>query len=289
MAREQEIAKDVRVQRLLEDANRKFQDGNYAGAVDSIDLALRADPTNPVAISLRELADRARHTAAIELNRSRWRQNWNDTFLELQHANVPQTETVVFDPARWSEVSAREPASFTAPGELESPENRAIQRKLEETVLEHNFASATVEDWAAYYGTVTGVTFVVGPDVKAMDAETTTLTDFQLSSRSVADALRAIQRQTGVAYRIRDGLVHLVSPENAIGTLYYNRYNVSSLVQGIQSKPGPDLRLKTPDDDLPLFPEVDEDPLPSVVDDARLQELLKAAVAPDKWEAARSR
>lgn len=284
MSRERVIARELKVERLLEDANRKFQEGAFASAIESIDQALLLDPTNPTAIALRDLADRARHNATMELNRERWRQEWNATISELQHSNVPQTQTVVFDPSRWAEVAQRRPASYTQPQELESPENRAIQRQLEETVLEHSFASATVQDWASYYGTLTGVTFVISPDVAAMDAETTTLNEFALSRRSVADALRVIQTQTGVAYRIRDGLVHLVSPENAIGVLYYERYNISELVQGIQGKPGPDLKLRTPEDDAPLFPEVDEDPLPSVVADDRLQDMLKQAVATDKWD-----
>lgn len=284
MSREQEVAKELKVDRLIEDANRKFMDGEFQGAVESLDKALLVDPTNPAALALRDLADRARHNSTMELNRQRWRQEWNATISELQQSNVPQTETVVFDPVRWADVSQRKPATYTPPSELESPENRAIERRLAEAVLEHNFASATVQDWASYYGTVTGVTFWVSPDVAAMEVETTSLTDFRLSSRSVADALRVIQAQTGVAYRIRDGVVHLVSPANAIGTLYYERYNVSDLVQGIRGKPGPELRLKTPEDDAPLFPEIDDEPLPSVVDDGRLQELLKASIAADKWD-----
>ena len=284
IAKEQQESKEDRVARLLEDANKQFLSGQYEGSVDRIDQALMIDPTNQAAIDLREIADRARHNSAMEMHRERWRQEWNATILENQQSNVAQTETVVFDPIRWAEVSQRQQASFTAVTDLDSPENRAIAKKLDEQVLEHNFPSATVQDWAAYYGNLTGVTFVVGPDVAGMDATATTLTDFRLSRRSVADALKVIQAQTGVAYRIRNGLVQLVTPENAIGNLYYDRYNVSDLVTGFRSKPGADLKLKAPDDDSPLFPEVDEDPAPAVVDDSRLQDILKEAVAAGRWD-----
>ncbi|MCK5940373.1 MAG: hypothetical protein KAI24_00275, partial [Planctomycetes bacterium] len=135
-----------------------------------------------------------------------------------------------------------------------------------------------------YYAQVTGATFFVSEDVKGMDAETTTLNEFRLPRRSVASALKAIQAATGVAYKIQDGLVMLVTPENAIGKLILQPFNVTELVTGVQSKPGPDLRLKVPGDDAPLFPEVDEEPQPSVVDDTRLVELLQATIAPEKWE-----
>jgi Flp pilus assembly secretin CpaC/tetratricopeptide (TPR) repeat protein len=284
VARDQAVAKEVRVSRLVEDANQSFQRGNYDRAVDRLDQALLIDPSNAGARAMRDLADRARHGAAMELHRERWRQEWLRTFEDLQQSNLGQTETVVFDPARWAVVSQRTPAAYTPPTDLESPENRAVQKRLDETVVEHNCPSATVQDWAAWYGNLTSVTFFVTQEVRDMPAESTTLTEFRLTRRSVADALKAIQAQTGVAYKIRDGMVHLVSPANAIGTLYLHRYNVGALVQGVKGHPGPDLKLVPPGDDSPLFPEEEGDPAPSVVDDSRLQELLKTTIAPDKWE-----
>ncbi len=284
MARDQEIDRELKVASLLENANVLFQNGNYAGAVNVVDQALLLEPTNPTALSLRDLADRARHNTAIDVHRDRWRTEWNRTFLDLQHSAVPQTDTVVFDPARWSEVSKRTPPSYTLATALDAPENQAVTKILTERVLEHNFPSATVQDWANYYGQVTGVTFFVTQEVKDMPAETTTLTEFRLPRRSVADALKAIQTQTGVAYRVKDGLVHLVSPANAIGQLVLQPYNVKELIQGVQGKPGPNLRLPVPGDDAPLFPEAEEETQPSVVDEGRLQELIKSTIAPDKWD-----
>jgi tetratricopeptide (TPR) repeat protein len=275
---------EVRVNRLLQDANLKFQDGQYGDAIVAIDKALMLSPANQAAIAMRDLADRANHTTQMDLTRERWRQEWNATIQELQQSNIPQVESVVFDPVRWAAVSERKPASFSTPSELDDPADRAVREKLEQTVIKHVFPSATVQAWAAYYANLTGVTFVVSTEVADMSEEDTTLVDFRLSERSVADALEAIQTRTGVAYRINNGLVQLVSPENAIGNLYYDRYRVSDLVEGFMPQPGPDLKLKTPEDDSPLFPEVDEDPLPAVVDDGRLTEILKASVAPEKWE-----
>ncbi|MBP8299226.1 MAG: hypothetical protein KA020_02580 [Planctomycetes bacterium] len=282
--RDQKIAKELRVSRILEQANLNFQAGQYQQVVAQVDQALMLDPTNPTAMALRDLADRARHNTAVESSRERWRTEWNKTFLELQHSNLPQSETVVFDPARWAEVSQREPAGYTQPTDLDTPENQAILHRLDETVLEHNFASATVQDWASYYAQLTGATFFITEEVRSMPAEQTTLVDFKLPARSVAEALRNIQAQTGVAFKVRDGLVQLVSPANAIGTLYLDKYHVQDLIQGVKGSPGPNLRLPIPGDDTPLFAEVDEEPQPSVVDEGRLQDLLKSTIASDKWE-----
>ncbi len=284
MQREMELQRAGRVERLLEQANISFQSGDYQRSLSLLDQALLQDPTNPSAVALRDLADRARHNLTVEANRERWRTEWNKTFQELQHGNVPQSATVVFDPARWAEVSEREPASYTQPKDLDTPENQAVAKLLDETQLEHNFASATVQDWANYYSQVTGATFFVTAEVRDMPAETTTLTDFRLTRRSVAEALRAIQSTTGVAHKIRDGLVHLVSPANAIGTLYLQNYKVQDLVQGVIGAPGPNLRLPVPGDDTPLFPEAEEEAQPSVVDEGRLIDLIKSTIATDKWD-----
>lgn len=282
--KEQTAARELKVSRILDQANLEFQQGQYANSLQLCEEALLYDPTNPVGMQLRDLADRARHQTAVDTSRERWRTEWNKTFLELQHSNLPQTETVVFDPVRWAHVSQRKPAAFSRDIETDSPENQAIARILAETRLEHNFSSATVQDWSNYYANLTRVTFFVSQDVKDMPADQTTLTDFRLPARSVGEALRAIQSQTGVAYRIKDGMVYLVSPANAVGVLYVQDYNVQDLIHGVKSSPGPNLRLPVPGDDAPLFPEVDEEPQPSVVDEGRLQELLKATIATDKWD-----
>jgi Flp pilus assembly secretin CpaC/tetratricopeptide (TPR) repeat protein len=284
IAREQEISRELRVASLLEEANRQFQGGDYAKTVNLVDQALLQDPTNPTALALRDLADRARHNTQMDVNRERWRTEWNKTFLELQQSSAPQTDTVVFDPARWAEVSRRQPVNYTVQSDLDAPENAAVAQILRETVLEHNFASATVQDWASYYANVTRVTFFVTTEVREMPADQTTLNEFRLPRRSVADALKAIQLKTGVAYRIRDGMVHLVSPANAIGNLILKPYTVKELTQGVQGKPGPNLRLTVPGDDAPLFPEVEEETAPAIVDEGRLQELIKSTIATDKWD-----
>ncbi len=286
IAREQQEAKELKVARLLEDANVQFQLGNYKQSVDRIDQALLLDPANPNALALRDLADRARHSVSVELHRERWKQEWSKTFDDLRSSNTPQTEVVKFDPARWAVVSQREPVAYSSPDALESPEARAILKQLHDTSLEHNFASATVQDWAAYYSNVTQVTFFPTREVTEMDAAATSLNDFKLPRMSVAQALKVIQAQTGVAWKIKDGMVHLVSPANAIGTLYTKPYAVADLVTGIKNRPGPDLKLQAPGEDAPLFPEDDSDPLPAVVDDGRLRELISSTIATDKWEGA---
>ena len=71
----------------------------------------------------------------MDLNRERWRTEWNKTFTELKHSAVPQTEVVVFDPSRWSVVNQRQPASYAQAEELEEIVVRAKTTDVHGAVL----------------------------------------------------------------------------------------------------------------------------------------------------------
>ncbi|MHC5062671.1 MAG: hypothetical protein ACYTG5_01700 [Planctomycetota bacterium] len=276
------IARQAQVERLLEQANRDFQLGNFSGAVTLLDSAMSIEPNNAAALALRDLAGRAQHENRVELSRQRWKAEWAKTFDELNTAHVPQTDVLKFDIERWTEVSRRRPITFAPPEDLDSPEEREIMSRLESTVLEHRFASATVQDWAKFYQDVTQVNFLVSTEVAELDEETTTLVDFNLSNRSVLKALDVIGAQTDVRWRVRDGIVELVTPDNAGGRTYLSQYEVRDLVLGVGNNPGPDLKLRVPDSE-DEFTEPDE-PLPTVVDDDRLQELIRTNIAPESWD-----
>ncbi len=281
-----EIARASRIQRLLTEANFAFQAGNYERAVQNLDQALAEQPDNEMALSLRDLSERARHETRLDVVRQDWKAEWSKTFDELATMDVPQTEPIVFDMARWAEVSARTPLQFTPPEDLETPEEQAIMEKLESTRLEHRFGEATVEEWAGHYGRVTGINFVVTQPVKELDAETTTLKNFSLPpTTSVAQALDVIGRVTGVRWIVRNGVVLLVTPENARGKAYLVPYEVRDIVQGVPNRPGRELKLRAPGDEDALFEEEDTDIPPTIVDSTRLVELIKANIDTETWDA----
>ncbi|MBL8722470.1 MAG: hypothetical protein JNK49_00405 [Planctomycetes bacterium] len=285
---EQQVARSLRVERMLEQANLSFQAGRYEESLKLVDQALLLDPINPTATALRDLADRARHNTTVDNARERFRIEWNKTFLELQHSNLPQTETVQFNPERWALVSQRAPASFTTPNDLYAPENQAVIEVLESTdrASEHHFPlGTTLADWAAHYAQRTNITFFIEESAKALPVEQTTLSDFHLPRKSVAEALRNIQAQTGVAFKVRDGMVRLAaSTGTPDGPYFVDKILVHDLVKGYRDKPGPVLTLPVPGVDVPLFPEGEENPPPPVVDEAKLQDLLKGLIAQDKWD-----
>ena len=282
--RKEAIQRATRVKRLLEQANFDFQIGRYDQSVALLDQALELDPNNAGGLELRELAARAQHDNRIELLRQDWKAEWAKTFDELNDDDVPQTETIVYDLERWRTVSARKPMDLGPADELESPEEKAIVAKLDSTKIEHRFTSATVQDWADYYARVSEVTFVVTPPVREMDEDATTLTDFHLPPMSVARALDVIGNVTGVRWKVQNGVVKLVTPENAGGRRYLVHYEVRDIVQGVKSQPGPELKLKAPGDVDLGFMDEGEEPMATVVDSGKLVDLIRTNIDPDSWD-----
>ena len=287
LARRDRIAQDARVQRLLEGANSAFQLGRFETAVGYLDQALQTQPSNENAQALRDLAGRARHENRMDVLRQRWREEWSTTFDDLRTMDVPQSRQIVFDIDRWAEISQRQPASFIDRSELESPEERAILRRLQDARLPIRFSSATVDDWANYFASVTEVNFYVTDGVRDLDLEETTLTDFTLPTMSVFRALNIIREQTGVAWQVnrRTSMVDLLLPEDAGGIAYSMPYDVRDLVTGAVSSPGVDLKLSVPgeEDIFGGFDDFGDEPTPTVVDEGTLQDLIMVHIAPDAW------
>ena len=256
----------------------------YAQAIAKLDQALLQDPNNPMAIDLRELADRARHNAAMNEHRDRYREDWHRTFIELRQSTLPQTDPVLFDPNRWQTVLQRQPASYATLSAADSPGDVRVNEILNRTAEPVQFARATVQDWASYFQQRSGVTFLVSQEVKDLPEDKTTLTDFTMPARTMADTLKAIGLITGVAYKVQDSMVHLVTPENAIGDIYQQPYSVSELIIKINGKPGPNLRLPTAGDDSPTFLPEEENENPAVFDEVKLGELIKSTIKPAMFE-----
>ena len=106
-----------------------------------------------------------------------------------------------WDMDRWRLVSRRKPLEFLSEGALESPEEKAILAKLNSNPQPFNFSSATIQEWAAYFGDRTGVNFVVAKSASEKDTDATTLIDFSLPPRTAAQALNVIGVKAGIGDR----------------------------------------------------------------------------------------
>ncbi|MBK8974480.1 MAG: hypothetical protein IPM29_00995 [Planctomycetes bacterium] len=277
--------REQRVSRLLLQANRDFQLGNFRSSVSLLEQALLLDPNNPTALALHDLASRALHDNRIDVARQRWKEEWTETFQDLESGLLMQSDVIVYDLDRWAEVSQRQPLAFTPPEDLDSPEDRAVLAALDATVVDHVFSAPTpLADWAAYYSRITDVNFFVADSARELDEERTTLDGLRLGTMSVKKALNVIQAATGVKWTVRNGVVELVSSETPTGRPYLYPYEVRDIVLGVRNRPGPKLKLTVPGEDLDDFGFDEDEPLATIVDDGRLQDLIRNNIMPALWD-----
>lgn len=289
----------------LGQANSSFMERRYEAAIQNIDEALvilaeasqagsddlvpdrgqEDDKLKQWARELRELADSARHNSVVEGHRDRAREEWHQTFNELRQSAVPQTDTVVFDAERWQEVLKRKPAEFASVAQAESPGDTEVRRILQRrTSVE--ISRASLQDWAAYFQNMTNVTFLVSQEATDLGEDKTTLTDFRVPAGTIQDALKAIELQTGVVARVRNGMVYLVTEQTAISLddLVLQPYVVGDLIKKINGKPGPNLRIPSANDDSPTFQQEIENEKPTLFDETKLGELIKSTIRPARFE-----
>jgi len=281
--RRKRLERDQRVSRLVVQANRDFQNGHFGSAESALAQAAILDPNNGEVHALHDLAARANHESKIDVARQRWKEQWVETFDEINRSLLPQTDTVVYDLARWAYVKqTRKPREFTPEESFDSPEDRAVRQILDNTSIEHHFSTATLADWARHYQDATNVNFVIANSARELSEETTTLHDLHLSNMPVSKALNIISAQTGVKWHVKDGLVELVSAATPIGKAYLKPYLVKDIVQGVKGQPGPTLRLTAPGEEAGTTTD-DEDPAPTVVGDDVLTKLIQENIAPESW------
>ncbi len=279
--RRERIRQRVRVKYLFEQANLAFQARQYGKSVEYLDEALRIDPLNGDAKALRDLAMRARHDQNMDEIHRRWRREWSSTFEGLNRSDITQVETIRHDLEHWRKVAARKHLEFSSTKIEVEPEAAAIRKKLDETVIDHNFSGTAIEDWVDYYRRATGINFIISPKVTELGEEETTL-DLNLGKRSVAKALNLIATVRPLQWTIRDGVVHIMTTEEKVGNMIPRMYDVREIINEISHHPGKDLILQTGDTET----EVEEiDPLPVVVDIDALQSLIRANVEPASWDA----
>jgi tetratricopeptide (TPR) repeat protein len=274
--------REQKVRRLFQEANLAFQRERYGDAINLLSEALIDDPNNRNAQDMLALAQTARHDHNMEELKRNWRSKWVDTFDEINSSDIPQTDFIVHDLKHWKQVSSRQPIEFTSAEEADSPEDREVMKTLEDKRFPHQFAEATVKEWAAWYQQATGVNFLVSKKVEELPPDDSTLKGFNLPTMSVRQALDNIARITKVRWRVANGVVNLVTAEEGGGKAYLSYHDVRGLVSTVPSYPGRDITLRGHGEEEPQ--EATEEPTPTVLPDTQLVELIKENIGKDTWE-----
>jgi Flp pilus assembly secretin CpaC/tetratricopeptide (TPR) repeat protein len=282
--------RETKLREFYDLANKAYLADRFEEAEDWSDLILLEDPGNEAAQSLRRVARESRHFKADEINRRDYREQWLRTFEELDTMNVPQTDSLNFNLARWREVVTRQPLSHDRLDPTGDLERAAIMSRLEEVRFAPNFGGqddegTPLESVAGYLQQLTGVNFLISNGVREDLDEDETSVRLHLPDRSVNKVLDLIQETSeSLRWKIEDGVVKFITVDEMIGGQVLKTYGVQDLIHPIPDYPGREINVSPSGGLIP--PEEDlEEREANVIETGMLEDLIINNVAPESWDA----
>ena len=287
----QRAYREDKLRTLYTEANTAFHREEYGLAETLCDQILLYDPGNEHATTLLEIARAARHQKAKEDNARAYRENWIETFDELNTMGVAQTQSIQFDFSRWRKVRERQPYEFSSGDPVSTADKDAIIARLADTRVPARFGNdedgegAPLDEVAAYLQNVSGVNFVISPKVtdELDEEETSVLLD--LPERSVLSVLNIIAEiRESLRWKIEDGVVKFVTVEELVGGQVLRMYEVRDLVRAVRDFPGPEININ-PSGGVPEVDDEVEEREALVLTVDTLETLIRDNVAVESWDA----
>ncbi|MBN2490616.1 MAG: hypothetical protein JXQ29_07195 [Planctomycetes bacterium] len=280
-----------RIQRLLGDADRAFQQSRFDDAEKFLGFVLKlADPESDKAEAieagrLTQIVRESRHNLTESQNRRRMAEEWKRVFEDLRASNLLPTEVIEF-PDDWLRmVGTRKPATIARMARVETEEDKIVGRRLDSIVvnlsIEDETRFAAVID---YFHRISNVNFVISKAVHEKLAEGATLTAIN-TKLPLRNALALVLDMAGgLKYRIEDGLVRIIMPEEARADTYLDFYPVQDLVNPIKDFPGIEINLnpsgaEAMDEGFGAEPTATQSFEPD-----RLVDLIKGNIAKPTWD-----
>jgi len=278
---ERERAQNL-VNRFLRQANDAFYAERYKEASTFCDQILDLQPQHAEAAELKQTALEAWHAAENAALRTRFKDHWRELFDQIEMLNVPVVDDLSFpSKSEWTRIAGQGPIRFRLQGEQVSAEDQRIWDVLNNTRIELNFEETQLPDAIEWLRAHTGANFII--DQAVIDAGTDTGYSLKVASLPAKDALELIATVYGVNYVVRDGVVLIISKDQAKGGEYVEFYDVRDLIIKISSFPSSDFNL-SPSGAVDEEPPEPPEPTPVVIEGDALRELITNNIDPSTWE-----
>jgi general secretion pathway protein D len=270
------------VNRFLRQANDAFYAERYQEAATFADQVLEIQPDHAEAADLKQTALEAAHAADSESYRTKFKDHWREVFDAISEMNTPVLDELSF-PSRseWERIANQGPIHFRLQGEQIKAEDQRVWEILNNTRIELNFEDTKLPDAIEWLRASTGVNFII--DQAVLDAGADTGFSLKVASLPAKDALDLISTVYTVNYVVRDGVVHIISKDQAKGGEYVEFYDVRDLISKVASFPSTDFNL-TPsgaaEEEAPEAPE----PIVTVIEGDALRDLITNNIDPTTWE-----
>lgn len=274
-----------RIRTLFEAADRAFNDDRFAEAASYLEEILRIDPANAEARRFLHIAREADRDATDRELRRSYKENWRRTFDEMAAELRPQNDLVVFpDEKTWRRIAEQGPIEFSVEEETMSAEERQILQKLESVPMNLTFSDTSLSEAVDWIKTMTGVNIIVSPTIiESGDEPLYTITAGPMPAKEALELLLELST-TPLTYRIRDGVVQILTKEEAVGGQILEIYDIRDLAKIISNFPAKDFNLTPSGYEPEEFGEEGEEPQPLVLEADRLADLIRTNIDPESWD-----
>jgi len=271
-----------RMKVFLERAQDAFDRGEYELAVANAEKVLAIDPRNESAMKLVQIAKETKYVADRSDIREKFSDEWRTAMEELEHDAVPHPEILRF-PSNWDEISRRQPKGQTRAVAAPDPRKEQILNNLSGTrvyAIDWKAGDVTLNSAIAYLRSVTGLNFVLSQKIKEEKADSEIV--LKVDNVSVEQVLDLITEPNEMAWRVRNGVVMVLSKDEAVDKPILQFYDVKDLVAKIQDFPGQEINLVPSKYQPPEAAEVPEPTSPFEIDS--LIDVIKQTIEPSAWE-----
>jgi len=283
-AHQREAAEERRRMKVfLDRAQDAFDRGEYELAVANAQKVLAIDPRNESAMKLVQIATETKYVADRNDMREEFRDQWRSVMEQLERDSVPHPEILNF-PANWDEIARRRP-KVTGTRGLAAPDPRKDQilNTLAGTrvyAIDWKAGDVTLTSAVAYLRSVTGQNFVLSQKIKEEKADAEIV--LKVDNVSVEQVLDLVTEPNEMAWKVRNGVVMILSKDEAIEKPVLQFYDVKDLVAKIQDFPGQEINLVPSKYQPPEAEEAPEPTSPFEIDS--LIEVIKQTIDPTAWE-----
>ncbi|MGQ0554197.1 MAG: hypothetical protein ACT4PU_13370 [Planctomycetota bacterium] len=276
----------LRIEQLIERADSAFLNDDYPAAEAALAIVLEIDPEHVAAASLKRIAAQARHSQQDRNTRILYREQWQDTFDELEQDLVPQNDLVLFpDSKSWEQITERGEKAFGGSTGAQTELDRAVAERLEKRIPV-NFVDEPLSEILKHLSTVTGANILMSPTVAGEYADAPYSLEDR-SSQPVARILKILledQTSPPLSYTIRDGVVQVIGTDEARHDYTLEMYDIRDLTFVPSDYAAEDFNLLPSGTDPDSFQSgvEDEDPTAFIGEDA-LVGLIQDNIAPESW------
>ncbi|MCK6470340.1 MAG: hypothetical protein L6R28_01225 [Planctomycetes bacterium] len=282
-ARENEHFKQ-RIQVMIEHIGDLYDRGMYAETEHLANSVLQLDPFNSEAETWKRKARSARHQREASDFRKEYREGLVNTWESVAASHIPYSELLVYPP-NWDQISKRTERAALGRTKADDQWKKDIMNRLQRKVS-FEFEDAPLSDAINFLKSLTDVTMIVDPRVKAGGAEppvSLRVTDMKLQL-----ALEWILKLADMKYALQDNAIFISKEANLIQDVEMRIYDVTDLTLNIQDFPGPDFQLQTISDDESAGGGAALNPFAAApaatVTVASIADMIRQRVRPDSWD-----